>query len=59
MDNCAQRDPLFTGTIITGTPVHHCKPIPHQHIANPPAVVIDKPVLLRMGGQESPLLEFR
>src|ERR1700733_2189572 len=36
----AQHDAMLFGAIIAGAPVHGGPLVPHQHIADPPAVVI-------------------
>src|SRR5207247_8842658 len=54
-----QENTTLIGSIVAGTAVHRCHLVPHQHVADPPLVVVDEPVLGRMVGElvdESPRL---
>src|SRR5437763_1892576 len=51
VDDGAQHDPALVGTVVAGAAMHRCLFVPHQHVADPPRMVVDEPVLRRMIGE--------
>ena len=51
IDDRAQHDAAFLGAVVAGAAVHRRALVPHQHVADPPAMVVDEAVLRRVLGQ--------
>src|SRR5271166_6941240 len=47
----AEHDAVLLRPVIAGATVHRRPLVPHQHIADPPAVIVDEALLRRVLGQ--------